>query len=130
MAWFISDQFRFYRHALGAPPNLGLTVVSDKLSGDGEDNREHESILRNLIDPDGENAPIVLTRSPRSDEFSGDLLADNLAGWLNAATNNPKGTFGLLAKDSPEPWDGWHVLLESQTTMTAANAKSTLFRPG
>jgi hypothetical protein len=118
MAWFVADQYAFlFRDIVGRNrygfDGLHLTVVSDKLSGDDDYRRKSERNLRNLIDSenDGE-VPLVLARSRASDTFSGDLMVDNLVGWLTAAMNDPGGSFagyarGLIASGV---WTGWHHL--------------------
>jgi hypothetical protein len=94
---------------------LDLTVVSDKLSGDDDYRNNSEEILRNLIDPEGEGIPIILTRSPKSDDFIGDLIADNLAGWLNGAISDPCSKSGQHAIQLSHTgiWKGWHELIPS-----------------
>jgi hypothetical protein len=133
MSWFVADQYIFYKKDIVSNNRYGfdrlaMTVVSDKLSGDDDSRRNNEQNLRNLIDPDGGNAPIVLTRSPYSDSFSGDLIADNLAGWLNAAVANPGGSFGGAARGiaGSGVWAGWHVLKQSSTKLESAPAMSRL----
>ncbi len=130
MSWFIADQYVFYRREILTSgrygfDRLGITIISDKLSGDYELSEQN---LRNLIDPDGEGIPIVLTRSPRSDTYSGDLLVDNLAGWLNAAISDPTGESAQHAKHiAPSGvWMGWHMLLESVDKLVSAPALSRL----
>jgi hypothetical protein len=98
MSWFAADQYVFYRKDIVASGRYGfdrlaMTVVSDKLSGDDDSRRISELNLRRLLDPEDEEAPIFLTRSRVSDSFSGDLIADNLAGWLNAAIAEPSSNF-------------------------------------
>ncbi len=104
MSWFIADQYVFYRRNIVTNmrlgfDSLGITIVSDKLSGDDDFRRKSEMNLGNLIDPEGEGIPIILTRSPQSDTYPGDLLVDNLAGWLNAAITDPAGEFAQHAID-------------------------------
>jgi hypothetical protein len=89
MSWFVADQFVFFlndivRSGRYGFDGLGLTVVSDKLSGDDDFRRKSEQNLRNLIDPDGEGVSLAVTRSPVSDTFSGDLLAPNDLSASNA----------------------------------------------
>jgi hypothetical protein len=129
MSWFIADQYVFYRRDIVTSKcygfdRLGITIVSDKLSGDDDFRRKNELNLRNLIDPDGEGIPIVLTRSPKSDTYLGDLLVDNLAGWLNAAITDLAGEFAQHAIEaSPSGvWTGWYMLLESETQLVSAPA--------
>jgi hypothetical protein len=133
MSWFAADQYIFYRKDIVASGRYGfdglaMTVVSDKLSGDDDSRRNNEHNLRNLIDPEGHTAPIALTRSPDSDSFSGDLVADNLAGWLNAAVAEPASSFGDAARDiaGSGVWTGWHMLISSSTKVESAPAISRL----
>ncbi|MEO7862027.1 MAG: hypothetical protein ABIU05_16660 [Nitrospirales bacterium] len=133
MSWFAADQYTFYKKDIVSSSQCGfdrlaMTVVSDKLSGDDDSRRNNEQNLRNLIDPEGENTPIVLTRSPDSDSFSGDLIVDNLAGWLNAAVADPSGSFGDAARDvaGSGVWSGWHVLKQSSTKLESVPAISRL----
>jgi hypothetical protein len=133
MSWFAADQYIFYRKDIVASGRYGfdrlaMTVVSDKLSGDDNSRRISELNLRNLIDPEDEEAPIVLTRSPVSDSFSGDLIADNLAGWLNAAIADPVSGFGSSARElgNSGVWAGWHVLKESSARLESAPALDRL----
>ncbi len=133
MSWFVADQYVFFKKSMVGDgrhgfDRLGITVISDKLSGDNDFHSKSEQNLRNLIDPDQEGIPIVLSRSPQSDTFSGDLLADNLAGWLNAAINDPTGKFARQAMDigSFGVWRGWHILAESTSTLESVPALTWL----
>lgn len=133
MSWLIADQYVFYcKNIVGSQQygfdQLAITVVSDKLSGDDDLRRKSEQNLRNLIDPEGENIPIVLTRSPESDTYPGDLLVDNIAGWLNAAITEPSGEFSRYVKNVaiPEVWNGWRLLLPSISKLEAIPAISKL----
>jgi hypothetical protein len=130
-AWFIADQYEFYFRAIVDPSRTGfddlhVTVVSDKLSGDDEVRRESEAILRYLIDPEGERMPFTLARSAASDTFSGDLVADNLAGWLNATMKDPSGTAARYAQELTPTgvWNGWHCLQASASRLEASPATS------
>lgn len=84
--------------------------------------------LRNLIDPDEDGIPIILTRSPKSDTFSGDLLVDNLAGWLNSAISNPTGETAQYVRETASSgvWVGWHELIESSTKLEAVSPLSRI----
>jgi hypothetical protein len=133
MSWFAADQYIFYRKDIVASGRYGfdrlaMTVVSDKLSGDDDSRRISELNLRRLIDPEDDEAPIVLTRSPASDSFSGDLIADNLAGWLNAAIADPASSFGDSVRELVDTsvWAGWHVLKESSAKLESAPALDRL----
>jgi hypothetical protein len=133
MSWFIADQYVFYRKDIVTSKRyefnrLGITIVSDKLSGDDDFRRKSELNLRNLIDPDGQGVPIVLTRSPQSDTYQGDLLADNLAGFLNAAISDPGGEFAqhAIVIAPSGVWTGWYVLLSSQDKLQSVPALSCL----
>lgn len=117
MYWFIADRYCFYfgdivRSGATGFDDLLMTVVSDKLSGDDDLRPKNEQNLRFLIDPDRMEPFICLTRSPRSDTCPGDLLADNLSGWLNAAIRDPAGEWAdqVRAMASTGVWQGWHVL--------------------
>ena len=136
MSWFAADQYIFYRKDIVASGRYGfdrlaMTVVSDKLSGDDDSRRISELNMRRLIDPEDEEAPIVLTRSPASDSFSGDLIADNLAGWLNAAIADPASSFGDSVREPVDTgvWAGWLVLKESSAKLESAPALDRL-QPG
>ncbi|MGO8820684.1 MAG: hypothetical protein ACLQO6_05585 [Desulfomonilaceae bacterium] len=120
MSWFIGRQYRSCREKIlkGGHNDvdiLGLTIVSDKLSGDDDSRLRHEQNLRKLIDPEGKAVKIALTRSTLGIPHSGDLLADNLTGWLNAAISDPKGEFAQKAKgiDYTGIWDEWSLFLGS-----------------
>jgi hypothetical protein len=133
MSWFIADQFKFYFHHIVRSGAYGfnqlrMTVVSDKLSGDDDFRRNSETSLRNLIDPDNDAAPLVLTRSKASDQFSGDLLADNLAGWLTKAMITPDGPFATYASNlvSTGVWTGWHHLQLSTSELGCLPAVNRL----
>jgi len=133
MSWFVADQFAFFskdivRSGQHGFNGLGVTVVSDKLSGDNDFQRKSERNLRHLLDPEHEDVPIVLTRSPTSDTFSGDLLVDNLAGWLTKAMTDPAGDYAAFARNlmSTGVWRGWHQLLPSTTELKAAPAEARL----
>jgi hypothetical protein len=93
----------------------GLTIVSDKLSGYEDARLRHEQNLRKLINPEGKAAKIALTRSTLAVPHSGDLLVDNLTGWLNSAITDPKGEFAQKAKgiDYTGIWSEWSLLLDS-----------------
>jgi len=101
-----------------------MTVVSDRLSGDDATRATRELNLRRLIDPAGEGAPIVLTRTPERTRFSGDLIVDNLAGWLTSAVGDPSGFFGDFVRKSADSgvWRAWHVLGESTTRLESVPA--------
>jgi hypothetical protein len=133
MAWFIADQYRFHYRKLVSSGTCGfdelrLTVVSDKLSGDDDLRRKSEENLRNLIDPENNAVHVAVIRSRVSDEFSGDLLADNLAGWLNNSMVDPNGTYAEQAKSlAPSGlWTGWHQLQPSNDLLTACPAVDLL----
>lgn len=131
-SWLVSDQYVFYQksfqnHAAG---RLLFTIVSDVFSGDSETISAARVILRNLIDPDGDNEAILLSHANKADCFAGDLLADNFAGWLTKAISEPRGNFAELAMDlkSSGLWHGWHLLqpsvdfLKSSPAIAALNA--------
>lgn len=133
MSWFVADQYAFYyqdivRSGKYGFDDLSLSVVSDKLSGDDDFRRKSEQNLRNLLDPERADSPIVLTRSPASDMFSADLIVDNLAGWLTAAMIEPAGEFANYARNLIDSgvWAGWHQLLPSTTKLTSRAAVSRL----
>ena len=133
MSWFVADQYAFYlrdivRGGQYGFDRLAVTVVSDKLSGDDDSRPHNEQNLRRLVDPEDESVPIILTRSPRSDVFPGDLLVDNLAGWLNAAIAEPTGEFGLAARRiaTSGVWGGWHVLKPSSERLESTTAMSRI----
>ncbi len=133
MAWFVADQFAFFFRDIVTSRRYGfnqlrLTVVSDKLSGDDDFRRRSERNLRHLIDPEAESAPLVLARSQESDRFSGDLLADNLAGWMTAAMNDPCSAFGAHARAliPTGVWTGWHQLQPSASKLEEISATERL----
>ena len=133
MSWFAADQFRFYFRQMVQSrahgfDQLRMTIVSDKLSGDDDFRRTSEENLRNLIDPANNAAQLVLTRSTTSDQFSGDLLADNLAGWLNNAMVKPDGQFGSYARDliATGVWTGWYQLQPSTSLLERLPAVNRL----
>jgi hypothetical protein len=133
MSWFVADQYAFFSNKIVRSrrygfDGLGVTVVSDKLSGDDDFRRKSELNLRNLIDPEHEGVPFALRRSPTSDTFSGDLLADNLAGWLTAAITDPAGDYAVFSRNlvGTGVWAGWHQLLASTTDLKAAPAIARL----
>lgn len=132
MAYFIADQYIFHRKELTRNEHYGfdhleMTVVSDKLSGDNNLYPKNEQNLQNLIDPEGESAPLTLTRSPQSNTYSGELLADNLAGWLNAAISERTGSFAQHIKNSPSSiWNGWHMLCTSVDKLESTPALSLI----
>ncbi len=120
MSWFIARQYRSYRDKIlkGGHPDVdvtGLTIVSDKLSADDDSRLRHQQNLRKLIDPEGKVVKIALIRSNLGVPHSGDLLADNLTGWLNAAISDPKGEFAQKAKgiDYTGVWGDWSLFLGS-----------------
>jgi hypothetical protein len=85
------------------------------LSGDDDFRRNSEQNLRHLIDPENDSAPVILTRSKASDQFSGDLLADNFSGWLTAAMSDPTGSAAMQAHNLAPTgvWTGWYQLRPS-----------------
>lgn len=128
MSFFIADQFIWHRNNFKKQSiiDFNFTVVIDKLGC--YDYERMEKNLRYLIAPEGEEKPIRLTRSAKSDTFSGDLLADNLAGWLNTAMEDPSGEYAQYAKNL-EPtgvWNGWHLLIPSTTKLESIPAISKL----
>lgn len=137
MAFFVADQFHFYHHDIVQSGRFGFdklmfTVVSDTLSGDGDDvaRRKNEANLRFLIDPDGDGAFVRLTGSKQRDAFSGDLISDNLAGWLNAAISNPAGVFAEHARRAAPSgvWAGWHRLVPSMDRLESTSAIEQLLK--
>lgn len=133
MAWFVADQYSFYFRDIVSSGRYGfeglhMTVVSDKLSGDDDFRHKSETNLRRLVDPEGNNVPLTLTRSRTSDTFSGDLLADNLAGWLTAAMEDPSGQLASYAREIAPTgiWKGWHHLQPSISKLEAASAENRL----
>ena len=133
MSWFVADQYIFYRKDIVDSGKLGFdslvsTIVSDKLSGDNEFRSKSELILQNLIDPNGVSSPIILTRSPESDKYVGDLIVDNIAGWLNSAVSDPTGEFAqrICNLATSGVWAGWHILVPSLSKLESVNAVSRL----
>lgn len=133
MAWFVADQYGSYFRDIVSSGRYGfddlhMTVVSDKLSGDNDSRRKSEANLRRLVDPEGHNAPLILTRSRASDTFSGDLLVDNVAGWFTAAMEDPAGQLASYARQIAPTgiWKGWHHLQPSMTKLEAAPAENRL----
>jgi hypothetical protein len=133
MSWFVADQYTFYRKDIIDSGKFGFdtlafTIVSDKLSGDDDFQLKNEQNLRNLIDPEGEGIPVVLTRSPESDKYVGDLIVDNIAGWLNYAIGNPSGEHAqhVCNLASSGIWNGWHVMLPSSSKLESVCAISQL----
>lgn len=115
MTCCLADQHLFYfqnivikdRHNA----DILLTLVSDTLSGDDDLRRDSEYILHHLIDPHY-NSPFAFGRSPGKREELGDLLADNIAGWLTNALNNPTDELSdlLFEGDTKQRLDGWRIL--------------------
>lgn len=133
MTCFIADQYIFYRKDIVDSgkygfDSLGFTIVYDKLSGDDDFRSKSEQNLRNLIDPEGVGIQVVLTRSPESDKYAGDLVVDNIAGWLNSAVSDPSGEFAqrICNLVSSGIWTGWHVLLPSSSKLESTHAVSQL----
>jgi hypothetical protein len=133
MSWFVIDQHIFYRKDIVDSGKFGFdslafTIVSDKLSGDNEFRSKSEQNLRNLIDPNGAGSPITLTRSPKSDIYAGDLIVDNIAGWLNFAISDPSGEFAqrICNLTSSGIWAGWYILIPSSSKLESVNAVSQL----
>lgn len=130
MTWFAADQYIFHSQNIATQGRLFVTLVSDRLSGDNHLKTPSEQVLRHLIDPHEEpeiendttskpRPPIVLTRSPTSDTEDGDLLVDNLAGWLNTAIGSPKSK---LAARIPTIDVNWRVLEQSDDTLRFSSA--------
>jgi len=125
MTWFIADQYIFhYKNIVLSGKSdfkdLAITVVSDNLSSDGSS----EQRLRDLIDPEGNGIPIVIKKSTNSDTFSGDLLVDNVAGWLNHSLIYPDKEYAKVAKDLAPTGilDGWHELLSNDSQISSQPA--------
>lgn len=118
MSWFLADQYSYFRKLIVESKKYGferlsLTVVSDMLSGDDRLRPYNEVNLRNLIDPEEDSSPIVLTRSTRKGNFPGDLIADNMAGWLNRAISEPTSEYANHTCNVRHKgmWAGWHELV-------------------
>lgn len=134
MSWFVADQYAFFfnqvvRSGQYGFSDLELTIISDMLSGDNGDSRKcSEQNLRRLIAPNGEGEALVLTRSVRSDTFSGDLLADNLSGWLTSAISDPTSEYARYANDliPTGVWSGWHQLVQSDFKLDSIKGVSRL----
>jgi hypothetical protein len=133
MGWSIAGQYRAHASAMGqhAPDaNVVLTVISDTLSGDDSNRRDSEQLLKWLLDADADTAVadprIVVTHSFESDKHPGDLLADNLAGWLNAAISDPSSKVGRLLFDATllDRHLSWNELLPSTDTLHARQVVS------
>jgi hypothetical protein len=132
LAWWVMDQYHFYRRReWAAVPQLELIVVSDILSGDHqavENSRAHQ-IIRRLLTAPFDGPARVVTRSKAKDQCAGDLIVDNLAGWLNEAITDSQNEFGQLARDAMSVgiFDGWNVLLPSDAELLAEKAEVRLF---
>jgi hypothetical protein len=125
----VADQYGFYFRDIVSSGRYGfedlhMTVVSDKLSGDDDSRRKSEANLRHLVDPQGDNVPLTLTRSRASDTFSGDLFVDNLAGWFTAAMEDLAGQPASYAREIAPTgiWKGWHHLQPSISKLEAVPA--------
>lgn len=119
MATIIGDQFIFYRNKVLANREWGfdkfkMTVVSDRLSGDNDIKQYAENTLKFLLTTSNEE--IVLTKSPISDHYAGDLVVDNLAGLLNECISDVKGKTmqKLSALASLAFLRGWNKLENQQ----------------
>ena len=121
LASCILNQYHFYRKTVLTRDDLGfedyhLTIVSDRLSGDGHVETARLN-LGFLINPGAEfhehgALNTTLTRSPFSDEYFLDLLADNIAGLFNEIIEKPTGTRAqdFLTGKHRVPITGWHFL--------------------
>jgi hypothetical protein len=58
---------------------------------------------------------VTLTRSPEKDQSPGDFLVDNMAGWLNAAIEDPLGNDAqqLLTIPKLNYLSGWLEIMPS-----------------
>lgn len=124
LASCILNQYHSYRNIVLQRDDLGfteyhLTVVSDRLAGDGEKETARKN-LSFLLNPGGEfqdhgwlNA--TLTRSPFSDEYFLDLVADNMAGLFNEIIQKPTGTRAaeFLNGKHKVPVTGWLKLTDN-----------------
>jgi hypothetical protein len=119
MAWFAADQYWFYREkaiADGGCEDLDLRWISDRLSGDTETRRVSEVALRSLVDHDS-LFQVSIESSPKGANQPGDLLVDNLAGWFNAAIEDPRGDQMQALRAVPEisVLSGWKdITLEDE----------------
>lgn len=126
LTWWIAGQLAFYEsREIGH--ELIMIVISDVLSGDHrdiEDSRGHKILHKLLTVPYDDPPPFVVTRSKAKDRCAGDLLVDNLAGWLNEAIVDPQNEFGQLARQliSLGGIDGWNVLVPSEERLRAEKA--------
>ncbi len=125
-AWFTHNQYDFHKKSFSeiSAGNLLFTFVADTFSGDSENKTKSLTILRNLVDPDGDNPNVRVVSTPLSKEFSGAILVDNFAGLLNAAISDPLGKFAeqLIQLESTGIWRGWNLMLPSSTTLNATPA--------
>lgn len=126
MAWTIADQYRSFERTV---PQHGfdrasLTVVSDTLSGDSSLLRDSELVLRRLLDTNAAtelaHPSIRVTHSAESDSHPGDLLADNLAGWMAATLQAPRSTLGtrLLESESIAQILSWNELVQTHAQLS------------
>lgn len=92
----IADQYSFYYRMAKKEgfARLKMSVVSDRLAGDGDTIEVAKRCLNFFIDPglfyhDQSHEQISLMRSAVGDTFEGDLIVDNYAGLLNGIAKNP-----------------------------------------
>jgi hypothetical protein len=115
----IVDQYSFYAQKLRQQGILSMqmTVVSDRLAGDGDNAEAAKHLLHFMLDPclywdSLSHHQIFLTRSPVSDQFSADLLVDNYAGYLNRLVmdSDPALTQSSLVNPAQCMVSGWNLL--------------------
>jgi hypothetical protein len=115
----IVDQYSFYAQRLRREGlcSMQMTVVSDRLAGDGDAIEAARHLLHFMLDPSlfhdsQSHNQIYLTRSAVSGRFSADLLVDNYAGFLNGliTEKDPVLTRTSLANPAQCLISGWNVL--------------------
>lgn len=125
-AWFAHNQYDFHKKSFSefSTGNLLFTFIADTFSGDDDSNPKSLTILRNLVDPDGNNPNVRVVSTALSKEFSGAILVNNFAGLLDEAISNPLGEFAeqLIQLESTGIWSGWNLMLPSCTTLNATPA--------
>jgi len=110
--WLFLHQYQFYEtHVARDVPNstLALTVIVDRLSGDNDQIKWGEHALFNTINPDREDL-IKIQISPDDVPHEGDLLADNIAGALNAFMQESSLDVAERLETSSGLIDCWKIL--------------------
>ena len=124
LAWMAASQYWFYRQR---PPFAGhervsLIIVSDLLSGDTQARQMGLVAIRGLIDHDS-MFPTLVAFSRKELPNAGELLVDNVAGWLDECLRDP-AELARLRSTLPDLLGGWKKLVATPDGVSRVSANS------